>query len=33
LTIGYRYFFGRDAIGGADDSHGSILESGFIWRF
>jgi opacity protein-like surface antigen len=33
VNIGYRYFFGHDAIGGVDDSHGSVLEGGFTWRF
>lgn len=33
LTIGYRLFYGHDAIAEVDDSLGHILEGGFVWRF
>jgi opacity protein-like surface antigen len=33
LNIGYRLFYGKDAIAGFDDSWGHVLEGGFTWRF
>lgn len=33
LNVGYRYFYGKDALGGVDDAQGSILEGGFTIRF
>lgn len=33
LNIGYRFFYGHDAIGGLDDSIGHILEGGLTVRF
>jgi opacity protein-like surface antigen len=32
LNIGYRFFYGHDAVGGLDDSLGHVLEGGFtLW--
>jgi opacity protein-like surface antigen len=33
LNIGYRFFWGNDAVGGLDDSLGHVLEGGFTWWF
>jgi opacity protein-like surface antigen len=33
LNLGYRLFYGNDAVAGLDDSLGHILEGGFTWRF
>lgn len=33
LNIGYRFLYGRDAIGDIEDSEGHILEGGFTIRF
>ncbi|QIF05081.1 outer membrane beta-barrel protein [Roseimicrobium sp. ORNL1] len=33
LNIGYRFFYGQDAVGGLDDSIGHILEGGLTIRF
>ena len=33
LNIGYRFFYGNDAVGGFDDSLGHIAEAGFTWWF
>ncbi len=33
LNVGYRLLYGQDAIGGADDSLGHILEGGLTFRF
>jgi opacity protein-like surface antigen len=33
LNVGYRYYYGQDAVGGFDDAQGSILEGGITIRF
>jgi opacity protein-like surface antigen len=33
LNVGYRYFYGRDAVGDQDDAQGSIAEAGITFRF
>jgi opacity protein-like surface antigen len=33
LNIGYRFFWGNDAVAGFDDSLGHVLEGGFTWWF
>jgi opacity protein-like surface antigen len=33
LNVGYRYFYGRDAVGDVDDAQGSIAEAGITIRF
>ena len=33
FNVGYRFLYGQDAIGGADDSLGHILEGGLTFRF
>lgn len=33
LNVGYRYYYGQDAVGGLDDAQGSILEGGITIRF
>jgi opacity protein-like surface antigen len=33
VNIGYRFIYGKDAVGGLDDSIGHVLEGGFTLRF
>jgi opacity protein-like surface antigen len=33
VNIGYRFLYGKDAVGGLDDSIGHVLEGGFTLRF
>lgn len=33
LNVGYRYYYGQDAVGGLDDAQGSVLEGGITIRF
>lgn len=33
LNVGYRYYYGQDAVGGYDDAQGSVLEGGITIRF
>lgn len=33
INVGYRYFYGQDAIAGYDDAQGSVLEGGITIRF
>jgi opacity protein-like surface antigen len=33
VNVGYRFLYGKDAVGGLDDSIGHVLEGGFTLRF
>ncbi|WP_009962374.1 outer membrane protein [Verrucomicrobium spinosum] len=33
LNVGYRYYYGQDAVGCLDDAQGSVLEGGITIRF